>query len=85
LFYQDRLRTNARRVDETKNKTGIGEELELRFFRTRLAHIAEWMQEANAALGSAVTIGAVLLDMEQVLFSNSPSCSYAILNSHMDG
>jgi hypothetical protein len=43
------------------------------------------MQEANAALGSAVTIGAVLLDMEQVLFSNSPSFSYAILNSHMDG
>ena len=44
---------------------GIGEELELRFFRTRLAHIAEWISETNAQLGSAVRIGAILLDSER--------------------
>ena len=58
---------------------GVGEELELRFFRTRLTHIVEWMAEANTALGSAVQIGGVLLDMEQFLinwskFLNPDAC-----------
>ena len=44
---------------------GIGEELELRFFRTRLAHIDEWISETNALLGSTVRIGAILLDSER--------------------
>jgi hypothetical protein len=64
--------------------TGIGEELELRFFRTRLTHITEWMAEANSALGSAVGIGAVLLDMEQFLIDWTNTTQMAALARKVD-
>jgi hypothetical protein len=48
---------------------GVGEELELRFFRNRMANISAWIAETNAQLGSSVRIGAVLLDMECFLIN----------------
>ena len=48
---------------------GTGEELELRFFRQRMANIVTWIAETNAELGSSVHIGAVALDCEQFLIN----------------
>eukprot|EP01051_Picozoa_sp_SAG22_P006308 SAG22_NODE_407_length_10957_cov_5.081691_1_plen_489_part_00 len=50
---------------------GPSEELELEWYRRRLANISAWMEETNAALGTNVTIGGVLLDCEVFLIDQS--------------
>jgi hypothetical protein len=63
---------------------GVGEALELRFFRTRLAHIEAWVAETNARLGSAVRIGAVLLDSEKFFISWNNATQVAALTRKDD-
>ena len=57
---------------------------ELRFFRTRLQHIAAWVAEANARLGSAVKIGAVLLDSERFYINTKNETQMAALTRKDD-
>ena len=57
---------------------------ELRFFRTRLQHIAAWVAEANGRLGSAVKIGAVLLDSERFYINTKNETQMAALTRKDD-
>ena len=60
--YLPRHWNNRRAIDTCPDN--VGEEQELRYYRYRLGSIYKWIQETNAALGSSVQIGAVLLDAE---------------------
>ena len=72
--------TAAKRVAKTQcpsahacNPTvrGVAEELELRWYRQRLANISSWVAETNKQLGSSVAIGGILLDCEQFQIDQS--------------
>ena len=60
--YLPRRWNNRRAIDTCPDN--VGEQQELRYFRYRLSSIQHWINEVNAALGSSVHIGAVLLDAE---------------------
>ena len=50
---------------------GVAEEMELRFFREQIAEVARLIAQTNAQLGSAVRIGAVLVDSERFYISEA--------------
>ena len=52
-------------------------------FRRRLLNISAWVTETNAALGSSVTIGGVLLDCEVFYINqNNQTLQVALARKH---
>ena len=79
--YLPRRWNNRRAIDTCPDR--VGEQQELRYYRYRLSNIKQWIEETNAALGSSVKIGAVLLDAETYRSTQAPQCCIACALVHL--